>query len=104
LIDTAHEEHEKRLRRDSQEVLEDKPELPEQSNTLKYKIPLIRDLAATMSESDLSEVYSPDETISEDMLEPYAIYYLNSDNFGFSGENNCRAVVELSEESVPTIV
>jgi len=38
LIDTAHEEHERWLRRDSQEVLEDKPELPEQSNTLKARL------------------------------------------------------------------
>ena len=103
LIDYAHEDYERWLQRDAPEPVPDKPDMPEPVvNMLQFNVPLYGDLAAATSDSGLSEIPDATENFSDkDWIENYAVYVINTDNFGFSGARNCRAIVKLSDEPVP---
>lgn len=102
LIDYAHEDYERWLQRDAPEPVPDKPDMPEPVETLKFEVPFYKDLAAATSDSGLSEIPDATEKFSDkDWIENYAVYVISTDNFGFSGTRNCRAIVKLSDEPVP---
>ncbi len=100
LVDAAHEEYERWLRRDSREPALVMPALPESMTPPSLDVPVLLDLAAFTADVSAREVVAADERFSGHSFENRAIYVTNSHNFGFAGPINCRAVVDLTDESV----
>jgi len=100
LVEHAHEDYERWMRRDARETMTNKPAIPESATTLKFNVPVIENLAAATSKGGLSEIGDGYERFSSEWLKKYAIYVINTDNLGFSAPRDCRVIVRLSEEPV----
>ena len=100
LVEYAHEDFERFMHRDVRGTIIDRPQIPESDTTLKFKIPLIENLAAATWDSGISDIADSCDTFSREWLSEYAIYAINTDNLGFSAPRNCRVIVRLNEEPV----
>jgi len=100
LVEYAHEDYERWMRRDARETVPNKPAIPESAKTLKFDVPVIENLAAATSKGGLSEISDGYERFSSEWLEQYAIYVINTDNLGFSAPRDCRVLVRLNEKPV----
>ncbi|MFC1650575.1 AAA family ATPase [Candidatus Latescibacterota bacterium] len=101
LVDSAHEDYERWLRRDAREIVIVKPEIPESINAPIIDIPLIENLAAFTEGDSFGDLLESEDSISINKLDNHAIYYINSHNFGFAGKFQCRAIVDLNESEIP---
>jgi len=99
LVHSAHEEYERWLRRDPPEITPAKPVVTVQGRNLSFSVPQVNVLAASTAGSLLWEVDEADEPFSCDWLVNHAIYINTTDNFGFSGQRNCRVIVDLDDEN-----
>ncbi len=99
LVHSAHEEYERQLRRDPPEITPAKPVVAVQGRDLSFSVPQINVLAASTAGSPLWETAEADEPFSCDWLGNHAIYINTTDNFGFSGQRNCRVIVDLDNEN-----
>ncbi|MEJ2704644.1 MAG: hypothetical protein P8Z79_19590, partial [Sedimentisphaerales bacterium] len=100
LVEYAHEEHERWMRRDARETTLNKPQIPKSSTTLKFNVPLIENLAAATWNGGISDVAESCDAFSCEWLSEYAIYAINTDNMGFSAPRNCRVIVRLNQEPI----
>lgn len=100
LIDEAHEEYERWLRRDPREPLLFMPAYPEPMTPPSLDVPLIMDLAAFTTDTPATEVAEAEEHFSGSWFENRALYLINTHNFGFAATPNCRAIVDLSDRSI----
>ena len=99
LVHSAHEEYERWLRRDPPEITPAKPVVAVQGRSFSFSVPQINVLAASTAGSPLWEVAEADEPFSCDWLANHAIYINTTDNFGFSGCQNCRVIVDLENDN-----
>lgn len=97
LVDSAHEEYERWLRRDPRDPLMSLPACPEPVIIPSFNVPVILDLAAFASETPIYDVTESDEHFSDKWFKNHAIYIINTHNFGFAATPNCRAIVDLSD-------
>jgi hypothetical protein len=100
LVEYAHEDYERWMRRDVRETVSNKPAIPESAKTLKFDVPVIENLAAATSKDGLSEIGDGYERFSSEWLKQYAIYVINTDDLGFSAPQGCRVLVRLNEKPV----
>ncbi len=100
LVDNAHEEYERWLRRDPRDPLTSLPACPEPITPPSFNVPVILDLAAFTSETPICDVTESDEYFSDKWFKNHTLYYINTHNFGFAGTPNCRAIVDLSERPI----
>lgn len=100
LIDSAHEEYERWLRRDPREPILSMPAPPEPMQQPSFDVPVIMDLAAFTTETPVSEVTEAGERFSGSWFENRALYVINTHNFGFAAPRNCRAIVDLSDRPI----
>jgi hypothetical protein len=100
LIDSAHEEYERWLRRDPREPILSMPAPPEPMDKPSFDVPVIMDLAAFTTETPVSEVMETEERFSGSWFENRALYLINTHNFGFAAPLNCRAIVDLSDTPI----
>ena len=87
LVEYAHEEYERWMRRDPISQVTVKPEMPGSSSKIKFELPVYENLAAVTSDSNLSDINEKTDTLSADILGDYAVYVVNSDSLGFSVMN-----------------
>jgi len=99
LADAAHEEYERWMRRDPKEPVNDLPDIVEPIVPPCFSVPIITDLAAFVAGQSIREVIQSDELFSSNLLTNHAVYIINTDNLGFAGVRNYRAIVDLSDES-----
>jgi len=99
LVHSAHEEYERWLRRDLSEITPVKPVVAVQGRNLSFSVPQVNVLAASTADSPLWEAAPAAEPFSCDWLANHAIYINTTDNFGFSGQRNCRVIVDLDDEN-----
>lgn len=100
LVEYAHEEYERWMRRDPISQVTIKPEMPDSSLKLKFKLPVYENLAAVTSDSNISDIDDQTDIFSADRLGDYAVYVVNSDSLGFSIKRYSRVIVKLDEEPV----
>ncbi len=100
LVDAAHEDYERWLRRDSREPAATTPDLPKPIAPPHFDVPVITDLAAFTTDTPPSETMEAHERFSSSWFENRAVYVINTDNLGFAGTRNCRVVVDLTDEAV----
>lgn len=101
LVDAAHEEYERWMRRDPREPALAMPDIPEALAQPSFSVPVIENLAAFTSEAAPGEPLQSEEQFSGSLLANHAIYVINTHNFGFSAPIGCRAIVDLGSENVP---
>ncbi|GAJ16571.1 unnamed protein product, partial [marine sediment metagenome] len=80
LVESAHEEYERWMRKDrlAQDTI--KPKTPDSSSIIKFELPVYENLAAVTSDSNLSDINEKTDTLSADILGDYAVYVVNSDS------------------------
>jgi hypothetical protein len=100
LIECAHEEYERWLRRDPLPQVTVKPDIPKSTLKLEFSIPVYENLAAATPDSGISEIEGSKDVFSTERLGDYAIYVVNSDSLGFSVPRYSRVIVRLNEEPV----
>jgi energy-coupling factor transporter ATP-binding protein EcfA2 len=100
LVEHAHEEYERWMRRDPISQVTIKPEMPDSSLKLKFKLPVYENLAAVTSDSNIYDINGQTDIFSAERLGDYAVYVVNSDSLGFSVKRYSRVIVKLSEEPV----
>ncbi len=98
LVDAAHEEYERWMRRDPREPTNELPDLVEPIVPPNFSVPIITDLAAFVADQPISEAMQSDELFSSNWFTNHAVYIINTDNLGFAGARNYRAIVDLSDE------
>lgn len=101
LVDAAHEEYERWMRRDPREPASVMPDIPEAIAQPSFDVPVIENLAAFTSETAPGEPLQSQEQFSSSLLANHAVYVINTHNFGFSAPIGCRAIVDLGIENVP---
>jgi hypothetical protein len=100
LIEAAHEEYERWLRRDSRDTVVRLPSRPDPIKTPTFSVPVIMDLAAFTTDTPMAETVESEDPFSGGWFENCALYLINTHNFGFAASPNCRAVVDLSDRPV----
>lgn len=100
LVDSAHEEYERWLRRDPREPVLSIPKRPEPMKQPSFDVPVIMDLAAFTTDMPVTELSEAGECFSGSWFENRALYLINTHNFGFSATPNCRAIVDLSDRPI----
>ena len=101
LVDFAHEDYERWVRRDARETSSIRPDVPESITPPIIDIPLIENLAAFTEEDYPGDLLESEDSISINKLDNHTIYYINTHNFGFAGKFQCRAIVDLNEDEIP---
>ena len=100
LVQNAHEDYERWLRkdvRDSKELLPNKPQI---MNLPSFTVPVYSELAAFSNSATVREIDETTESFSGDWFNNKALYYLHTHNLGFSAKINNFAIVDLSEEPI----
>lgn len=100
LIDGAHEEYERWLRRDPREPVLSMPARPKPMKQPSFDVPVIMDLAAFTTDTPATEVTVAGEYFSGSWFENRALYLINTHNFGFAATPNCRAIVDLPDRPI----
>ncbi len=101
IVDEAHEEYERGLRGDRRVPVLSMPACPELTSPPSFDdVPVLRDLAAFITEAPTTEVSEVEERFSASWFEDRALYLINTHNFGFAATPNCRAIVDLSDETI----
>jgi len=100
IIDEAHEEYERWLRRDPREPVLSMPVSPVPMTPPSIDVPVIMDLAAFTADTSATEVVEAEECFSGSWFENRALYLINTHNFGFAATPNCRAIVDLSNRPI----
>ncbi|MBN2285969.1 MAG: hypothetical protein JXI43_05940 [Tissierellales bacterium] len=100
LVDSAHEEYERWLRRDPRDPIISLPACPEPIIPPSFNVPIILDLAAFTSETPICDVTESDEHFTDKWFKNHSLYYINTHNFGFAATPNCRAIVDLSDRPI----
>jgi hypothetical protein len=101
LVEAVYEEYERWMRREPMLEVPGAPEPPEAVVMALRDVPLFTDLAAFSSDSAPGETVAVEEPFSLNLQDGYAIYLVNTHNFGFSGPLYSHAIVSLSESPVP---
>lgn len=100
MVETAHEDYDRWLRRDTREHA---PILPAPPPVLKFpaaNMPVYANLAAFTSDSSRGSTEASDESLSFEEFDNHAMYLVACHNFGFAGHMNCRAIVDISPDPV----
>jgi len=97
LVRSAHEEYERWLRRSPPEITAPKPSVAIPAKDFSFTVRQIEVLAASTAGSTLRDVCEADEALSCDWLQNHAVFINTTDNFGFSGQRNCRVIVDLED-------
>ncbi|MBN2285921.1 MAG: AAA family ATPase [Tissierellales bacterium] len=97
LIEYAHEDYYRWLRRMPVGKITSKPDMPISAFKLDITVPLYENLAAATAESGLSDVADSTDTFSLNDLDDYVIYVINSDTLGFSIARHSRVIVRTEE-------
>jgi len=100
IVDAAHEEYERWLRRDRRDPVISMPACPEPMSPPSFDVPVILDLAAFTTETPATDVSEAEECFSGSWFENRALYLINTHNFGFAATPNCRAIVDLSNRPI----
>ena len=100
LVESAHEEYGRWMRRDPISQVTFKPEMPDSSLKLKFELPVYENLAAVTSDSNIYDINGQTDTFSAERLGDYAVYVVNSDSLGFSVKRYSKVIVKLDEEPV----
>jgi tetratricopeptide (TPR) repeat protein len=100
LIDSAHEEYERWLRRDPREPILSMPVSPAPMTPPSIDVPVIVDLAAFTTDTSATEVAEAEERFSGGYFENRALYLINTHNFGFAATPNSRAIVDLRDRPI----
>ncbi|MDP8240378.1 MAG: ATP-binding protein [Candidatus Hatepunaea meridiana] len=101
LIDAAHEDYDRWMRRDVGKKVSEKPPMPSPISFPSVSVPLIEDLAAFTAGDYYSEVGESEKIVLLDRFTNESIYYINTHNLGFSASIGYRVIVNLSDEEVP---
>jgi hypothetical protein len=101
LIDAAHDEYIRYNRRDIPQIIPEKPSAPEQMIIKPIEVSIIHNLAAFTHGSPTMDSPDEKEVSTVDLGTNTAIYYLNTDNLGFSASRGMRVIVDLNEGEIP---
>lgn len=99
-VEAAHEAYERWLRRDPREAIADRPEAPAVLRFPSLDVPVFGNIAAFTAENPPGEAIETGERFSTERLSHHALYVISTGNLGFAAPKNCRAIVDLSEETV----
>ena len=101
VVDAAHEEYERWLRRDPRDALAPPAVTPTAFEPITLSVPIIENLAAFTESTPPGEPIEAFEHFDLSELGEYALYVVRTHNFGFACPHGCRAVVSLSDDPVP---
>lgn len=99
LVELAHEEYYRWLRRKPLSNTTKKPDIPSSTLKVNFTVPLYENLAAATADCGPSDIANSTETFSVNDLGNYAVYVINSDTLGFSIARHSRVIVRT--EDVP---
>jgi hypothetical protein len=99
-ISLAHEAYERWLRRDTREAIEDLPETPTVLRFPAIDAPVFEDIAAFTAEAGPGEAVDTGERFTSESLSHHTLYVVNTSNLGFAAPMRCRAIVDISDDSV----
>jgi len=97
LVDQAHEEYLRWLRRDPPEPADARPAAPDAVEFPEMTVPLIEDLAAFTVDRAPTGLSLSEDAFDYHLLGGSGLYVIASNNFGFAAPYNCRAVVDVSD-------
>lgn len=100
LVEAAHEEYEKWLRRDPREPAGVRPTIPASLTLPVRSVPVLADLAAFTRATPPGEVEMTDECFATPSLDRHTAYVIQTNNFGFAAPMWSVAIVDLSDEEV----
>jgi hypothetical protein len=100
LVAAAHEAYERWLRRDPRDAAPAMPESPAVIPFPGHEVPLFENLAAFTTESPPGAAVESEERFSTAFLSHHCLFVISTNNFGFAGPMNCRAIVDLSDKPV----
>ena len=99
-VAAAHEAYERWLRRDSRETVADRPEMPTVFRFPTRNVPVFKNIAAFTAENMPGDAFESSERFTTERLLHHALFVISTGNLGFTAPMHCRAIVDLSDDTV----
>lgn len=101
LVDAVYEEYQAWMRRDTRRSAQQPLALPKPFEAPDIRVPIMTKLAAFAGQSAVGESVESGDFLSSTLFQNKAIFYIKTQNFGFAGAGNYRAIVNLNDFQPP---